>query len=638
MNSSQHTDVQTTAFAAIDTEQKSDNISMAFLSDMREQIEFYFGSYNFPRDAFLQRVVSLNHGLVPIQIIAQFPKIQQMYFGMISYFNTSNPGFAAPIEVMVCRALEQSQLIALSDDGYFLRPNWPLLQGSMTTTSSHGSGLKQADPLYVEFQHQPVHTKLLNHTDATTTTVSPTSFASGSDGSAGGQPSMTAEHLHSTHAQHHHYHPTNPSVPLVFNPTGGVYYMPVQPNFHHPEFTPHYHPAVVSSPADSYHHIPAPATMYYQSKPVQNSPYLVHQQYLHAPPNTNYYAQTFAGPSEPFNHSVATQNIDDLHQQHSGVQPMKPIEFVNSTQIEGPETVSPSVDSSDTLNAPPAVIRLHDSSFRKGANTPTNYYKQHQHHHQLQQQGTIKKGKGNPNSKNARQRSFQRQESSGNQVSQSQVLPSPQNLQDQSDDAIQDSTEAVPKTNMLKGDTEGLEQVARKTVQRKEKNRVAPPQQPNRNSSASRSQQNRLSTTSSQRQNRDNVQHQHTRSKGSGKGGSTKKKDAGVETIILIDENFPSLTKACSSLPNGAFGKSSDDAISKSECSTKKKYAEALLHNPLGSKTTLTEVTASVTGVETGAIGNSSINNTSTVQNDSGAVAVEVPIVSKLIEKFNLNE
>ena len=49
---------------------------------LKSQIEFYFSPGNLSRDKFLIKVLRENHGTVPISIVATFPRIKEIYWGV----------------------------------------------------------------------------------------------------------------------------------------------------------------------------------------------------------------------------------------------------------------------------------------------------------------------------------------------------------------------------------------------------------------------------------------------------------------------------------------------------------------------------------------------------------------------------
>jgi La domain len=93
------------------------------LHPLRQQIEYYFGAQNLPRDTFLQQVLSRNHGLAPVRIIANFPKVQALYH-QIQHNRDDEETALESIEVILYRALQDSDVVTVTDDGYYLRPYW----------------------------------------------------------------------------------------------------------------------------------------------------------------------------------------------------------------------------------------------------------------------------------------------------------------------------------------------------------------------------------------------------------------------------------------------------------------------------------------------------------------------------------
>ena len=601
-------------------EQQNNNRSTMLLHGMREQIEFYFSINNYTRDVFLQQVVTTHQGSVPITVIAQFPKIQQLYHGMMQHYYTNNPTFVAPIEVMVCRSLAPSRLIDVSNDGYYLRPNWMLLQDHRDVTASHSQHVPSTDNSF-HHDHGPLQVVKLNgmnHTDATNTTVSPTSFASGSDGSVG-PPSMGGEAAVLTAK----LPPPPAAAPVMFNPTGGVYYVPQPPNpAYHPypvfaaptTYQPYHHPpavGVVAAAATSMSQSYPMATSYYRPHLEANGPFYVPQPHQCAPPPPQPYPYYNSPPPPPFHHGMTYLDVPMMNEQYAKV-PL-PLDFPVNTENSNQRSM-PSLAS---LNAPPAVIRLQDPFHVDSTNSQT--FPKHQ-------QGGQKKNKGR----------LRRQSSSDHSNRNELAGRSSQQGDNQStnmDTSVRYTTETNAATASIStkanhkktDDATSIDGNSRNgvSISQKEKNRV-PGSHPNRTTSRSQP-PNRTSPTSSlpSRSNRGNRNGTKNRSNANHKVSRPVVKK---EANILIDENFPCLTTGFNP---PAVGKP-DYKPTLVEDSNKKKYAEALLHNPGISNVVSTQSSMVHTSAASSAI-------EATVSAVAGDVHSEIPAVTNLLDKFNLH-
>ena len=110
----------------------------------------------------------------------------------------------------------------------------------------------------------------------------------------------------------------------------------------------------------------------------------------------------------------------------------------------------------------------------------------------------------------------------------------------------------------------------------------------------------------------------NNKSEGSGKAVAAKS-----VANILIDENFPCLSKVAN---NDAVGKEESKATS-IEDSNKKKYAEALLYKPAIPNKVSTQSAVVVTTPS---------REIGTTTGTTGGVPTEVPKVTNLLSKFNL--
>ena len=549
--------------------------SVMLLLGMREQIEFYFSINNYTRDMFLQQVVATHQGSVPTSVIAQFPKIQQLYHEMMQYFYANNPTFVAPIEVMVCRSLAPSHLVDVSNDGHYLRPNWTLLQDQDGSAAFHND----SGPV--------VKSVGMNHTDATNTTVSPTSFASGSDGSvgphsAGGDAKLPPE-----------------TLPLMFNPTGGVYYIPPPQPFQYGAFAayhPYYPPMGVVPSVNIQQSYPVAASFYRPYMDATGQYYMPEHHYVPAAaPHPHYF--THPPPPPPSNQG-----------------PMTYLDGLTKGDPYGKVTVA-AMPSPSSLNAPPSVIRLQDP-FHDDTIHSRNFQKP-------QQQGARKKnknGKGRVNRQSSSDNSSGL--SNGRDTSSHPGEISAQLYQTDREMTIKETTttNTSMKANQSKNDDISSDGNSRNgmPIPKKEKNRVPVPVA---GSHQSRTHLLRPQLPNHARGNRGgNKSRSNSNNKSEGSGMAVAAKSV---ANILIDENFPCLSKVAN---NDAVGKEESKASSIEDCN-KKKYAEALLYKPAIPNKVSTQSAVVVTTPS---------REIGTTTGTTGGVPTEVPKVTNLLSKFNL--
>lgn len=589
-------------------QEQNNSRCMMLLHDMRGQIEFYFGVNNYTRDTYLQQVVSTHQGSVPISVIAQFPKIQQLYHGMMQYFYANNPTFVAPIEVMVCRSLAPSRLIDVSNDGYFLRPNWMLLQDpNVTASHSHVSSTDAFNN--ASGQYQVIKANGMIHTDATNTTVSPTSFASGSDGSVGLQ-SSGGDAVVNAKLQ---LQPT----PVMFNPTGGVYYVPPPQAYHYPVYNAtgayHHHPSMgVMTSGNVPHSYPVAASFYRPNMEPNGQFYMPHHQYALPQPYPHYFNQ----PPPSMHQGMVYLDAPTTNEQYSKNAP--PLSFPANTEGSNQR----SMPSTGSLNAPPSVIRLQDP-FHDDTVQARNFHQPQQQ--QQQQQAGRKKNKSRLKRQTSSSDNSSRNEYTGrsglpNGHDSKRSSPPPNSSQqDESQATLVDTSArytATTGTNHTKPDDTSTDGNSRTgtSIPKKEKNRV------------SGSHQHRPTSrpTTSQSSN-----HRGTRGSGKNRLNSNNKLETALavkkETNLLIDENFPSLTTGVNFLPV----EKTESKNTLAEDIKKKKYAEALLHNP-GIPTAVSTQPLTVDTVES--------SEAAAAKCVAGDVHTEVPAVTNLLDKFNLHK
>lgn len=104
-------------------EYTAQNSEVVLLERLRTQIEFYFSPQNMARDTYLRSLLSYSHhhpnGVVPLSIIATFPKVRKLCCKS-SYGPGSAPPPADPM--LLKKALEGSLVVALSPDGAWIIP------------------------------------------------------------------------------------------------------------------------------------------------------------------------------------------------------------------------------------------------------------------------------------------------------------------------------------------------------------------------------------------------------------------------------------------------------------------------------------------------------------------------------------
>lgn len=139
----------------------------SWLECIRQQTEYYFGPQNLPTDAFLQHLLTQHEGFAPLSIIAGFPKLQKLYQTMIvantneiiakcattkktlsdldSDGSTSNKSALEPIEVILYHALQTSEILSVSEDGYYIRPYfYGVILSAATKSSFYSSDMAQS--------------------------------------------------------------------------------------------------------------------------------------------------------------------------------------------------------------------------------------------------------------------------------------------------------------------------------------------------------------------------------------------------------------------------------------------------------------------------------------------------------------
>lgn len=83
------------------------------LNDIRRQVEYLLSPTNVQRDILLQQYLCTYNGCFPIYFLTQYPNIQQAHKQLGHYSSES-------LESVILRALENSRLVSVSDDGRFV--------------------------------------------------------------------------------------------------------------------------------------------------------------------------------------------------------------------------------------------------------------------------------------------------------------------------------------------------------------------------------------------------------------------------------------------------------------------------------------------------------------------------------------
>lgn len=100
----------------------NESADAVLLARLRAQVEFYFSAQNLARDTFLRSLLSSTEhiGAVPVEIIANFPKVRELYAASIGVLP---PNVAPPADPrLVNAALEDSQVVVISEDGKWISP------------------------------------------------------------------------------------------------------------------------------------------------------------------------------------------------------------------------------------------------------------------------------------------------------------------------------------------------------------------------------------------------------------------------------------------------------------------------------------------------------------------------------------
>jgi La domain len=559
-NASHHGEASTTTPYSIGMGLEQ-NPYMVLLHHMRQQIEYYFSPHNYSRDAFLQHVIAAHQGSVPVHIIANFPKIQQLYYQMMQY--SYNSALAAPIEVIVCRALAYSDHIKVSNDGYFLLPLWtvaqlaepPMPDSRPTDASVHSmDGAKRERP-------DTAKADVANPTDTTNTTASPTSFVSGSDESV----SQTSTKDDTTYP-HQLHHPT----PVLFTQGGGYFVQPSH-TVHQPYFAPIAQPIIGMIPPTA-QQFPYPSA-YSIGHHQQNQFVSMEQQYL-PPPYPQSFTQIGAGSPHIVTQAIPHGQASPSNGHRSQQQP-----FVSNTNntpplqdvvrevpiMSLPPTVSPS--------EPPTMIHLHDPSIVSPPQHEGRPPPQHRNHR-------------NNSVKNVRrQLPYHRQSSSSSGRSGGGVGRSNSSKHPKKPPPV------VVGSGNMEPAPEASQQVAADT----------PLEVTAVDDSIVTLSQSHVDDDNGRGKSITKQQQQHSRARGNKSNKNrpyhkTKVLTTPKEETLLIDEQFPYLTKD-GVVTNRIFdldpredtvtanvGGSTTTNMFQPETRTKKKYAEALLQSPMVDK------------------------------------------------------
>lgn len=165
----------------------SNDNDRCLLRSMQQQIEYYFSADNLTRDIFLQQVLTAHNGCAPVHVIAHFPKLQQLYEQHKAQKHGEEDYAEQPIQDLMCRALQGSDLVSVSNDGCYLHPrHHDLYWGGSSSPPPLIND--NTSPYYYQPHNDnaivPAPATSITATDGgastgtpTLTTVSPTSFA-----------------------------------------------------------------------------------------------------------------------------------------------------------------------------------------------------------------------------------------------------------------------------------------------------------------------------------------------------------------------------------------------------------------------------------------------------------------------------
>jgi len=106
------------------------------LARLRAQIEFYFSPHNLARDTFLSSLLERNNNAVPVETIANFPKVRELHaIGRLGMMNVPQSAMPPADPFLLCRALEGSLVVTVSNNGQWIH----LIKDSSNTV--HGNSM-----------------------------------------------------------------------------------------------------------------------------------------------------------------------------------------------------------------------------------------------------------------------------------------------------------------------------------------------------------------------------------------------------------------------------------------------------------------------------------------------------------------
>lgn len=91
------------------------------LARIRAQVEFYFSQENLARDTFLSSILERNDNAVPVETIANFPKVRELYaIGRLGMMNIPRSQMPPADPSLLAQALEGSQVVTVSNNGQWI--------------------------------------------------------------------------------------------------------------------------------------------------------------------------------------------------------------------------------------------------------------------------------------------------------------------------------------------------------------------------------------------------------------------------------------------------------------------------------------------------------------------------------------
>jgi hypothetical protein len=283
------------------------------LQQLQQQIEFYLSPGNLNRDVHLQSLLA-EHGGAPLCILASWPKVQKIYHGCCG-------SICEPIEIALCRALEHSAVVYVSEDGKIRLRN--VVSGGGGGGGVHNNEVGTISQIGGAKEAADQSNKPGDATAATADTTTPTSFVT-TESMASSRPAEDTKSSKNRNGN---------------NESGkGI-------TMQHPYFAPvvvphHQQQATVSQPNDTHHYNFVnsvqpyhQATMYQQGQP----PYHEYARY-HGPYSSSH--QNYDGRQlHQLDHNYQSEQRHAYEQFPLAYAPASsPAQFQQPLNIEGNET------------------------------------------------------------------------------------------------------------------------------------------------------------------------------------------------------------------------------------------------------------------------------------------------------------